>query len=268
MSSWGLTDNATIAGTVYVATANANAVLGVSTYFTVNVKAGDYLSIAGNKYQVGNVLSNTIIYLTSNAATNSAGVAAYLQTGPKYLMNVNQSYSGRTVRQQNLQTIQNVYGVTFTEMHTNRFANLQPNVSGTGYFTNVVANTTITIATTGASQPSVNATATLNFVNNTLSSVTLTNAGSGYGAAQRSNTTAVIATSGAIQPSVNATVILNFTQNSTASNATHTGWNTFISYLDAFGNPRYKEECLVTLSKNFTNTSAGDNPSDDATFPN
>jgi hypothetical protein len=266
MSSWGYTDNVAIAGTVSAYTQNVN-VVGSSTYFTVNVKDGDYLYISGAKYKVNNVTSNTALTLTNVASANVSGATTYLQQGPKYLMNVT-AMSGETNRQQNVQTIQNVYGVTFNEMNTNRFANLQPNVSGTGYFTNVVANTTITIATSGASQPSVNATATLNFVNNTLSSVTLTNAGAGYGAAQRANTTAVIATSGAIQPSVNATVILNYTTTTTASNATHTGWNTFISYRDAYGNPRYKEECLVALSKNYTTAVAGDNTPDDTIFPN
>jgi hypothetical protein len=267
MSSWGLTDNATIAGTVTVYTTNVN-VQGASTYFLQNVNAGDYLSVGGRKYKVANVTSNTLLSLSSVAAANASSQTAYVQTGPKYLMNIDGGYSGRAGRESNLQTIQTVYGVTFNEMHTNRFANLQPNVTGTAYYTNVVANTTIVIATTGASQPSVNATATLNFVNNTLSSVTLTNAGAGYGAAQRANTTAVIATSGAIQPTVNATVILNYTPTTTASNAMHTGWNTFITYKDAFGNVRVKEETLAALSKNFTTTAAGDNPSDDTIFPN
>jgi hypothetical protein len=108
MSSWGNLDNVAAAGTVYVATANANAVLGVSTYFTVNVKAGDYITIASNKYQVEQVVSNTVIYLTSAAATDSAGVAAYIQQGPKYVSNVS------TV--QNTYTIQNIYGVDRVEV--------------------------------------------------------------------------------------------------------------------------------------------------------
>lgn len=108
MSSWGNLDNVAAAGTVYVATANANAVLGVSTYFTVNVKAGDYLTIASNKYQVEQVVSNTVIYLTSSAATDSAGVAAFIQQGPKYVSNVSTT--------QNTYTIQNIYGVDRVEV--------------------------------------------------------------------------------------------------------------------------------------------------------
>jgi hypothetical protein len=267
MSSWGLTDNAIISGTVTVYTTNVT-VQGASTYFLQNVNAGDALYIGGQKYKVANVTSNTLLTLSSVASANASSQTAYVQTVPKYLKNVNTNYSGRPNRQSNLITIQNVYGVTLNEMLTNRFANLQPNVTGTAYYTNVVANTAIVIATTGASQPSVNATATLNFVNNTLSSVTLTNAGAGYGSAQRANTTAVISTSGAIQPTVNATVILNYTPTTTASNAMHTGWNTFVTYKDAFGNVRVKEETLAALSKNFTTTSAGDNTPDDIIFPN
>ena len=108
MSSWGNLDNVAAAGTVYIATANANAVLGVSTYFTVNVQAGDYITIAANKYQVAQVLSNTSIYLTSSAATNSAGVKAYIQQGPKYIANVAVS--------ENTYTIQRVYGVDSVEI--------------------------------------------------------------------------------------------------------------------------------------------------------
>lgn len=108
MSSWGNLDNVTAAGTVYVATANANAVLGVSTYFTVNVKAGDYLTIAANKYQVEQVVSNTVIYLTASAATNSAGVKAYIQQGPKYIANVSTT--------ENVYTIQRVIGADSVEV--------------------------------------------------------------------------------------------------------------------------------------------------------
>lgn len=109
MSSWGNLDNVTISGTVVIATANANAVLGVSTLFTTNVKAGDYLTIASNKYQVENVISDSILYLTSDAATNSSGVAAYLQQGPKFVANV---ASGHL----NNPTIQDVIGVDRVEI--------------------------------------------------------------------------------------------------------------------------------------------------------
>lgn len=111
MSSWGNLDNVTISGTVVVATANGNAVLGVSTVFETNVKAGDYLTIASNKYQVEKVIDDTHIYLTSNAATTSAGVTAFLQQGPKYIANANVLAEGT-----NVYTIQNIYGVDRNEI--------------------------------------------------------------------------------------------------------------------------------------------------------
>lgn len=113
MSSWGNLDNVTISGTVVVATANANAVLGVSTLFTTNVKAGDYLTIASNKYQVDAVIDDTHLYLTANSATNSSGVAAYLQQGPKYVANANVLIEGTSP---NVYTIQNIYGIDKNEV--------------------------------------------------------------------------------------------------------------------------------------------------------
>lgn len=112
MSSWGNLDNVTISGTVVVAAANGNAVLGVSTVFLTNVKAGDYLTIASNKYQVEQVIDDTHIYLTSNAATTSSGVAAYLQQGPKYVANANVLAQG-----DNVYTIQNIYGIDRVEIN-------------------------------------------------------------------------------------------------------------------------------------------------------
>jgi len=109
MSAWGNLDNVTISGTVVVATANANAVLGVSTVFETNVRAGDYLTIASNKYQVERVIDDTHLYLTSDAATDSSGVKAFLQQGPKFMANVE---NGNL----NVPTIQDVYGVDRVEI--------------------------------------------------------------------------------------------------------------------------------------------------------
>ena len=111
MSSWGNLDNVTIAGSVYIATANANAVLGVSTLFTSNVKQGDYITIASNKYQVEQVIDNTHLYLTSKAATNSAGVRAYVQQGPKYIANSNVVVEGAYAY-----SIQDIYGIDKNEV--------------------------------------------------------------------------------------------------------------------------------------------------------
>lgn len=126
MSSWGNLDNVTISGTVVIATANANAVLGVSTVFQTNVRAGDYLTIASNKYQVERVNSDTSLFLTSDAATNSAGVKAFLQQGPKYIANVS---SGNL----NEPTIQDVYGIDRVEIGVPE--NKARGVSHTGWIT-------------------------------------------------------------------------------------------------------------------------------------
>ena len=83
--------------------------------------------------------------------------------------------------------------------------------AGSGYLSNVVANTTAVISTSGTAQPLVNATATLSFTNNSLTGITLTNRGSGYTAAAIANTTIAIVTTGAAHPSVNATSNINFT---------------------------------------------------------
>lgn len=108
MSSWGNQDNVKILGTVTIAVANGTSVLGISTQFTSNVDDGDYLIIAGNKYQVQNVDSDTSLFLTSAAATTSAGVPAYVQQGPKYIANV--------AFPANNYSIQNIYGIDRVEV--------------------------------------------------------------------------------------------------------------------------------------------------------
>ena len=109
MSAWGYTDNAAIKGTVVISVANSTAVLGVSSEFTTNVQACDYLTIAGNVYQVGTVTSNTVLTLTTPALSNSSGVVAYVKKGPKYLINDN------TIS--NTYTIQRVHGVDLSEKY-------------------------------------------------------------------------------------------------------------------------------------------------------
>ena len=126
MSSWGNLDNVAIAGTVVVATANANAVLGVNTYFTSNIKDGDYITIAANKYQVEKVIDNTHLYLTSKSATTSSGVVAFVQQGPKYISNANVVIEGT-----NVYTIQNVYGIDRNEITIPE--NLNRGISQTGW---------------------------------------------------------------------------------------------------------------------------------------
>ena len=265
MSSWGYTDNVAIAGTVSAYTQNVR-VVGSSTYFTVNVKSGDYLSISGKKYQVGNVTSNTVIHLTNVASANVAGATAYLQQGPKYLSNITAMAGADTARQNNVATIQNVYGVDLSEMQTSQVKSSTVTDGGAGYYANVRANTTATIATTGESQPTINATATVSFSGTTVSAITITNPGAGYTAAAQANTTIAISTSDAHQPTSNATATLAYTASTESSNASHTGWNTYLKYTDAHGQIREKSEVLVAMSKSFTAAAAGD-ASDDTIFP-
>jgi hypothetical protein len=265
MSSWGYTDNVAIAGTVSAYTQNVN-VVGASTYFTVNVKDGDYLFISGRKYKVDAVTSNTALTLTNVAAANIAGATAYLQQGPKYLANILLKGGGDTARQNNVATIQNVYGVTLNEMLSNSVSSLSVGTAG-NYQTAAKSNTTVTISTSGLTQPLVNATATINYTGANVTSFTITNPGAGYTVAAQTNTTATIATTGATIPLQNATATVNFSTGTALSNADHTGWVTYTTYIDAFGAVREKSEVLVAMSKNFTNATAGDNDPDDSIFP-
>lgn len=262
MSLWGYTDNVAIKGTVAVTTA-ANTVTGTSTEFVSNVKQGDYLTVAGQKYQVIQVNSNTSIYINSVASSIATGQTAYLQQGPKFLANVD-SISGEDGRENNVQSIQNVYGVDLSEMQTSVLSSITVDVAG-NYTTAAKSNTTVTLTTTGASQPTVNATATISYTGANVTSFTITNPGAGYTSAAQSNTTAVIATTGAAVPAQNATATVAFTSGTTQSNASHTGWSTYITYTDANGSVREKSEVLVAMSKNFTASAAGDN--EDTVFP-
>ena len=89
-------------------------------------------------------------------------------------------------------------------------SNVKIHTPGTFYLTNVVANTTVTISTTGSSQPTANAAANLIFSSNALVDIVLTNPGSGYTTAVQANTTINISTSGNTQPTSNASANLFF----------------------------------------------------------
>ena len=252
MSAWGLSDNTTIAGTVTHYIANTN-IVGATTYFLQNLNAGDYLTISGvsGKYQVADITSNTALSLTTIPRTAGTTKVVFVQQGPK---NVLSSNTYPVSRQSNVLSIENVYGVDAAEIITASISTISVNATGAGYqrlanATAITANTAITIATTGLSQPQSNATATLTFTSNVLTAITVTNPGKGYTAAAQANTTAAIATTGLSQPTTNATATINFTSGSTA-NAVHTGWNTFYTYTDAHGQQRVKYETLVALSKN------------------
>ena len=270
MSSWGLSDNTTIAGTVTTYAANTN-VVGASTYFTQNLNAGDYITISGvtGKNQVLSVTSNTALILENIPRAAVTGKVAFVQQGPKA---VHSSNVYALDRQSNVLSIENIYGVDAAEITTVSIGTISVNATGAGYqrlanTTAITANTAITIATTGLSQPQSNATATLTFTNNVLSAITLTNQGAGYSPASNTiavtaNTTFVIATTGLSQPTTNATATVNYTSAGQVHNAIHSGWVHFVTYTDAFGNPRVKSEVLVALSKNGI---TGDN--EDTNFP-
>ena len=251
MSAWGLSDNTTIAGTV---TTFANTtLLGSTTYFTQNINAGDYITITNvtGKNQVASVTSNTILILENIPREVVSGKVAFIQQGPKA---VHSSNAYALARQSNVLSIENIYGVDAAEITTVSIGTISVNATGALYQPGsnvlaVTANTAITIATTGLSQPQANATATLTFSNNVLTAITVTNPGKGYTAAAQANTTAAIATTGASQPTTNATATINFSSGST-SNASHTGWVSYVTYTDAHGQIREKKEVLVALSKN------------------
>lgn len=81
---------------------------------------------------------------------------------------------------------------------------------GSNYYSNVVANTSAIISTSGSKQPTSNAAANLIFSNNVLVDVVITNPGSGYATNVVANTTITITTTGNSQPSSNATANLFF----------------------------------------------------------
>jgi hypothetical protein len=108
MSSWGNLDNVAIRGNVIIAVANTVNVLGIGTEFTSNLKSGDYVTIASNKYQVNVITSDTVMTLTDAAATNSVGANVFVQQGPKYIANV--------AFPANNYSIQNIYGIDRVEV--------------------------------------------------------------------------------------------------------------------------------------------------------
>lgn len=109
MSSWGNLDNVLISGNVTTSDTSTTVTGYGGADFTVDVDAGDYITIAGNKYQVALVTSASVLTLTANAATNSDNVKAYVQQGPKFVANV---ANGNL----NEPTIQDVYGVDRVEI--------------------------------------------------------------------------------------------------------------------------------------------------------
>ena len=106
MSAWGNLDNLAATGTVTVVSGEST-VTGSGTAFTSNIKAGDSVTIASNKYRVTNVGNATSLTIDPVSATSTSGATAYVQQGPKFIANVTA---------QNTYTIQNVYGISADEV--------------------------------------------------------------------------------------------------------------------------------------------------------
>lgn len=87
--------------------------------------------------------------------------------------------------------------------------NVQITNPGSGYFSNIQANTTASIITTGT-QPTTLANVSLSFGSNSVVAVNIINPGNGYTPAIASNTALIISTSGNTQPTSNATATLLF----------------------------------------------------------
>jgi len=80
---------------------------------------------------------------------------------------------------------------------------------GSGYFSNVRANTTAIVTSTGT-QPTTQANVSLSYNANSVVGFTINNPGNGYTPAVIANTTLVISTTGTAQPTTNATAVLSF----------------------------------------------------------
>ena len=128
----------------------------------------------------------------------------------------------------------------------NNISNVRIFNTGAGYTTNVIANTTATITTTGLSQPTSNAFANLIFSSNALVDIVLTNKGTGYTTAARANTTITINTSGNSQPTSNATANLFFATSAVLTPVLRNG--TIHSVLIEDEGTRYSSNVSTTIS--------------------
>lgn len=138
MSAWGSRDNVfvTIKGTA-ASLANVNTTIGSAvvtntmgnaTAFTTNINAGDYITLAGNKFQVSKVDSDTQITLTDVMPTKG-NVNAFVQQGPKYVSNVG---GAKSPRYANIVNIRRVFGVDRDEI-ANAHAAASANANATAH---------------------------------------------------------------------------------------------------------------------------------------
>ena len=118
MSAWGNRDNVhiIISGTASeIANVNTTATSAVvtntfanATAFTNgNIEAGDYITIATNKYQIKTIDSDTQLTLTS-ALSTSGNAIPVLQQGPKFVANVG---GAKSPRYANIVNINRIFGV-------------------------------------------------------------------------------------------------------------------------------------------------------------
>ena len=86
MALWGNKDTAAITGTIGVPNGSAT-VTGSGTAFTTELKAGRFIVIAGVKYKILSITSNTVLTLTSNyeGTTIASGETITQHTAPAFL---------------------------------------------------------------------------------------------------------------------------------------------------------------------------------------
>lgn len=159
MALWGNRDTFSITGTVDVENASAT-VAGTSTVFTTELQIGDAVVIAGVKYKVANIASNTSLTLASAyAGSTDTGLTITGQDVPKFLSQA----EGR-----------DTFGVNAAETSAggDNVTNIAVSDGGSRY----LEAPTVTI--TAAAGSSAAASATIS--GGSVSSIAVTNVGSGY----------------------------------------------------------------------------------------
>lgn len=86
MSLWGNKDNAAVTGTIGIPNGSPT-VTGVGTAFTTELKEGSFIVIAGVKYKIYKITSNTVLTLTSNyeGTTIASGATITEHMAPTFL---------------------------------------------------------------------------------------------------------------------------------------------------------------------------------------
>lgn len=85
MPLWGKKDTSAVTGTIAVTNGSAD-VVGTSTAFTTELKAGSFIVVGGVKYKVLKITDNTNLTLTSNfEASTASGLTITTQLAPTYL---------------------------------------------------------------------------------------------------------------------------------------------------------------------------------------